>query len=86
MNKQFLASPHIEGITLCVGEEIDKVAGGASCMGVDRIGEVGERANEEQVAGMYGQVLQVGLWQGWDEVGGIKVRSDKELMEVGRMA
>ena len=33
---------HIEGITLCAGEEIDEVAGGASGIGVDRIGEVGD--------------------------------------------
>ena len=31
---------HIEGITLGAGEEVDKVAGGASGMGVDGIGEV----------------------------------------------
>jgi hypothetical protein len=28
---------HIEDITLGVGEEVDKVAGGSSSMGVDRI-------------------------------------------------
>ena len=37
---------HIEGITLGPGEEFDKVAGGASGMGVDRIGEVGDRTSE----------------------------------------
>ena len=49
---------HIEGITLGAGEEVDEVAGGASGMGVDKIGEVGERANEGKFAGVYGQVLQ----------------------------
>ena len=29
---------HIEGITLVADEEVDEVAGGASDMGVDRIG------------------------------------------------
>ena len=35
---------HIEGITLGAGEEVDEVAGGAGGMGVDGIGEVGDRA------------------------------------------
>ena len=30
---------HIEGITLGAGEEVDEVAGGASGIGVDRIGD-----------------------------------------------
>ena len=52
---------HIEGITLGAGEEVDKVAGGASGMGV-----VGDRASEGQDAEMYGAglVLQRSLWQG----------------------
>ena len=33
---------HIEGIILGEGKKVDEVAGGASGMGVDRIGEVGE--------------------------------------------
>ena len=33
------------------GEEVDEVAGGASGMGVDRISEVGDRANEGLAAG-----------------------------------
>ena len=37
---------HIEGITLGSGEEVDEVAGGASGMGVNRIGEIGDRTNE----------------------------------------
>ena len=37
----------LEGITMSAGEEVDLVAGGASDMGVDRIGEVGDRASEE---------------------------------------
>ena len=36
--------PYIEGITLGAGEEVDEVVGGASGIGVDRIGEVGNRA------------------------------------------
>ena len=35
---------HIEGITLGAGKEVDEVAGGASGMGVVRIGKVGDRA------------------------------------------
>ena len=35
--------PHTEGITLGAGEEVDEVAGGASGMGADRIGN---RASE----------------------------------------
>ena len=42
---------HIEGITLGTGEEVDEVAGGADGMGVDGIGEIGDRASEGQAAG-----------------------------------
>ena len=45
---------HIEGITLSASEEVNEVAGGAGGMGVDGIGEVGDRASEEQAAGVYG--------------------------------
>jgi hypothetical protein len=45
---------HIEGITLGAGEEVDEVAGGASGMSVDGIGEVGDRASEGQAAEVYG--------------------------------
>ena len=45
---------HIEGITLGADEEVDEVAEGSSGMGVERIGEIGDRASERQVAGMYG--------------------------------
>jgi hypothetical protein len=44
---------HIEGTTLGIGEEVDEVAGGASGMVMDRIPEVGDRANEGQAAGVY---------------------------------
>ena len=44
MNKLFLVSPTIEGITLGAAEEVDEVAGGANDMDVDRIGEVGQAA------------------------------------------
>ena len=51
----------IEGITLGAGEEADEVAGGASGLGVDRIGEVGNRASEGQAAvGMYGAGFTAG--------------------------
>jgi hypothetical protein len=39
---------NIEVITLDAGEEVDEVAGGASGMGVDRIGEIGDRASERE--------------------------------------
>ena len=45
---------HIEGITLDVGEEVDEAAGGASDLGMDRMGEVGNWACEGHVAGVYG--------------------------------
>ena len=40
--------------TLGAGEEVYEVAGEASGMGVDRIGEVGDRVIEGQAAGVYG--------------------------------
>ena len=43
---------HIQGITLGAGEEVDEVAGGADGMGVDGIGELGDRASEGQAAGV----------------------------------
>ena len=51
---------HIEGITLGGGEEVDEVAGGAGGMCVDRINEVGDRASEEQAAGVYGADFTAG--------------------------
>ena len=42
---------HIEGITLGAGEEVDEVAGRASGMDVDRIGEVGDQAAGVYVVG-----------------------------------
>ena len=47
---------HIEDITLGTGEEVDEVAGGASAMDVDRIGE----DSEGQAAGVYGTDFTVG--------------------------
>ena len=41
MDKLFLFSP-----TKKAGDEVDEVAEGARGMGVDRIGEVGERTSE----------------------------------------
>ena len=81
---------HIGGITLCAGEEVDEIAGGAG-MGVNRIGEVGDRVNEGQAAMVYGtgftvgSLARIGARDGsWRP--GIKVGSDKQLMEIGRMA
>ena len=51
---------HIEGIILGAGEEVDEVAGGASGMGVDGIGEVGDRASERQAAWVYGAGFTAG--------------------------
>ena len=44
-----LSLSHIEGIIQGASEGIGEVAGGASGMGVDSIGEVGDRASEGQV-------------------------------------
>jgi hypothetical protein len=38
--------PHIESIILGAGEEVDEVAAVASSMGVDKLGEVGDRTSE----------------------------------------
>ena len=51
---------HIEGITLSAGEEVDEVAGGAGGMGVDGIGEVGDRTSEGQAAEVYGAGFTAG--------------------------
>ena len=40
---------HIEGITLGISEKVDEVAGGAKCISVDRIGEVGGWASKAGV-------------------------------------
>ena len=40
---------HVEEITLGADEEVDEVAGGAGGMGVDGIGEVGDRAREKHL-------------------------------------
>ena len=47
---------HIEGIKLGAGE----FAGGDSDMGLDRIGEIGDRASEGQAAGVYGAGFTAG--------------------------
>ena len=57
-------------------------------MGVDRIGEVGDRAIEEHAAGVYGAGFTAGsLARKGDKDGargtGSKVSSEKELMEIG---
>ena len=76
---------HIKGITLGAGEEVDKVAGGASGMGV------GDRASEGQAAGVYGSGFTVGsLARKGARDGtrgmGDKVSIYKELIEVRRVA
>ena len=55
---------HIEGITVGAGEEVDEVAGGASGMGVDRIGKVGDQASEGQGARVYGAGFRAGSLAG----------------------
>ena len=77
---------HIEGITPGAGEDVDEVARGASGMGVDRIGEVGDQASEGQAAGVYGVGFTAGSLAGKGTRGGTrgkgnKVSFDKELME-----
>jgi hypothetical protein len=56
-----LGSFYIEGIILSAGEEVDEVAEGASSMGVNRKGEVGDRASEARLLGCMKQVLQQGF-------------------------
>ena len=51
---------HIQGITLTTGKEVDEVAGGASGMEVDKIGEVSDRVSEGQAAGVYGTGFTAG--------------------------
>ena len=60
-------------------------------MGVDGIGEVGDRASEGQAAGVYGAGFAAGSLSGKGARGGTrwmgnKVIFDKELMEFRRMA
>ena len=59
--------------------------------GVDRIGEVGDRASEGQATGVYGAGFTAGSLarkraRGKMRETGNKVSSDKELTDVGRMA
>ena len=46
--------------SLGAGEEVDEGAGGASSMGADRIGEVGDRASEGWAVGVYGAGFTAG--------------------------
>ena len=86
-----LSCPHIEGITLGAGEEVDEVAGGASGMSVDRIFDVGDIVCEGQTARVYrmgfivGSLTRKGARDRMRGTGN-KVISDKELIEIGRMA
>ena len=81
---------HMEGITLGAGEEVDEVAGGASGMGVDRIGKTGDRDSEGQSTRVYGtcftagSLTRVGVRGGMRWLG-IKVSYDKEMTEVRKM-
>ena len=45
---------HLEGITQGAGEEVDGIAGEASGMGMNRIGEVGSWASKGHTAGTCG--------------------------------
>ena len=65
------------------GEEVAEVDGGASDMGVDRIGEVGGRDSEGQASGMFGACFKV---VSLARVGARDQGSNMELMEVWRMA
>ena len=67
---------HIEGITLSAGEEVDEVAGGASGMSVDGIGEVGDRVSEGQAAGVYGAGFRAGSLAGKGARGGMRGTGD----------
>ena len=76
---------HIEGITLGTSEEVDKVAGGPSGMGVDGIGEVVDRTSEGQSAEVYGADFTAGSLAGkgarcGTRGTGNKASIDKELM------
>ena len=63
-----LSLSHIEGITLGADEEVDEVAGGANIMGLDRIGEVGNRARKDRLlARFYSRVSGKERSQGWVE-------------------
>ena len=90
MDRLVFGLSHIEGITLGAGEEVDEVAGGAGGVGVDRIGEVGDRASEGQVAGVYGAGFTTGSLAGKGAKGGTRGTGNnvsfEELMKIGRMA
>ena len=73
---------HVERITLGAGEEVE-VAGGTSSMGVDRIGEVGDRASKVHASGMYGAGFTAGCLARKGARGG---RGTRLVPEVGRMA
>ena len=68
----------------------DEISGGASGIAVDRVGEVGNRASEEQSTWVYGASFynwisgKVGVMGTWGLE--IEVGSDMELTEMGRMA
>ena len=55
-------------------------------MDVDRIGEVGDWASEEQAAGVYGAGFTAGSLALKGARGRTRGTGDKELMEVGRVA
>ena len=80
----------MKAVTLDAGEEVDEVAGGASGMVVDSIGEIGDRASEGQAAGLCGTGFTPGSLARKGARGGMrgtgnKVIYDKELVEFGRM-
>ena len=66
----------LSGLLENVGQEVDEITGEAHGKGVDRISEIGVRASEGQVTGVYGT---------GGSLARIEVSYDKELTEVGRM-
>ena len=73
------------------GKEVDEVAGRANDIGVDGLGKVSDEASEGQATGVCGARFTAGSLAGKGARGGTRrtgnrVSSDKELMEVGRMA
>ena len=77
---------HVD-ITFRAGEEIDELAGGASGMDVDRVGEAGERTCEGQAARMYGTGFTAGslgrvVVRDMTRRPGIEVGSDEEYSPI----
>ena len=63
INASFIIVNNCVDFTLGAGVEVNKVAGGVSGMGMDRIDGFGDRTSEGQTSREYGTVLQHGFWQ-----------------------